>query len=212
MPHWWVCSPVEQLQPFEWDHIVGLQEAEWTYRQIVARVGHDVLVVCCCFQQWSMEHSHTHRPSSWWLCRTDARQDRSIVRVVVIVQTVFREEIWAHVAPAVLPKNIENCLLQQDSDHVCLWAGYHLHHDTAKHDYSDVVKEFTGEWNGALLSSVMRVGSVCMWVMDIHVYGVDLVSIIIWIAFPHETQAYFRLHGVGDHQLQLMLTFGVSAG
>ena len=23
--------------------------------------------------------------------------------------------------------------LQQDSDHVCFWPGYYLHHDTAKH-------------------------------------------------------------------------------
>ena len=61
--------------------------------------------------------------------------------------------------------------LQQDSDHVCLWPGYYLHHDTAKHSYSGVVRKSTGEWNGALLSSVVRVGSVCMRLMDVHVYG-----------------------------------------
>ena len=31
--------------------------------------------------------------------------------------------------------------LQQDSDRVCLWPDYYLHHDTAKHSYSSVVKE-----------------------------------------------------------------------
>ena len=45
---------------------------------------------------------------------------------------------------------------------MCLWPGNYLHHDTAKHSSSGVVKEWTGEWNGALLSSVMRVGSICM--------------------------------------------------
>ena len=50
--------------------------------------------------------------------------------------------------------------LQQDSDYVCLWPDYHLHHDTARYDYSGVVKEMTGEWNGALLSSLLRIGSV----------------------------------------------------
>ena len=79
--------------------------------------------------------------------------------------------------------------LQQNSDHVCLWPGYHLHHDTAKHDYSDVVKESTGEWDDALLSSVMRVGSVCMLVMVAHVYGVDLVRVKFRSAFVHDTQA-----------------------
>ena len=53
------------------------------------------------------------------------------------------------------------------------------------------------EWNGTLLSSVMRVGSVCMQVMDIHVYGIDLVNIIFWRAFAHDTQPHLRSHGVG---------------
>ena len=57
--------------------------------------------------------------------------------------------------------------LQQDSDYVCLWPVYHLYHDIAKHGYSGVVKESTGEWNGTLLSSVMRISSVCMRVMNI---------------------------------------------
>ena len=68
--------------------------------------------------------------------------------------------------------------LQQDLDYVCLWSGYHLHHDTAKHGYSSVVEESTGEWNGALLSSLMGISSVCMRVMDVHVHGVNLVRII----------------------------------
>ena len=49
---------------------------------------------------------------------------------------------------------------------MCLWPGCNLYHDTAKRGYSGVVKESTGEWNGALLSSVMRVGSVCMYASD----------------------------------------------
>ena len=79
--------------------------------------------------------------------------------------------------------------LHQDSDHVCLWPGYCLHHDTAKHSYSGVVIELTGELNDALLCSVMRVGPVCMRVMNVNVYGIDLVNIIFWSAFPHDTQA-----------------------
>ena len=69
------------------------------------------------------------------------------------------------------------------------------------------MKESTGE-----LSSVMRVGSACMRVMDIHVYGVDLVSINFQSTFAHNTQAPPRLHGVGGQQFQLMVTFGVSVG
>ena len=83
-----------------------------------------------------------------------------------------------------------------------LWPGYNLHQDTAKHG-SGVVKVLTGEWNDALLSSVMRVGFVCMRVMDIHVYGIDLLSVIFWSTFSHNTQAHLRLHDMrgGGHQL-----------
>ena len=113
--------------------------------------------------------------------------------------------------PAVSQRTIVNHLLAIGLDHMCLWSGYNLHHDTVKHDYSGVVKESTGvwvymsfrvgqhlrslvpestgEWNGALLSLVMRVGSVCMQVMDVHVYGIDLVSIIFQSAFAHDKQA-----------------------
>ena len=59
------------------------------------------------------------------------------------------------------------------------------------------MKESIGERNGALLSSLMRVGSVCTRVMDVHVYGVDLVSAIFQSAFVQDTLAPARLHGVG---------------
>ena len=86
-------------------------------------------------------------------------------------------------------ESLRTMCLQQDSDHVCLWPGYQLNYDTAKHSYSVVMKESTGEWNGIVLSSVMRVGSVCMWMMNVHVYGIDLVSVTFQSAFAHDTQA-----------------------
>ena len=64
MPLRRVPTPVEQLKPFERGRIVGLREAGWTYRRIVAHVGHNVSVVSRCFQHWSVEHSHTRRPGS----------------------------------------------------------------------------------------------------------------------------------------------------
>ena len=79
--------------------------------------------------------------------------------------------------------------LQQNSDHVWPWSGYHLYHNTAKHGYSGVVRESIGEWNGTLLSSVMRVGSAYIRVMDIHMYGIDVVSVIFQSAITPETQA-----------------------
>ena len=53
--------PIEQLQPFERGRILCLRETGWTYQRIAAHVGHNVSVICRCFQQWSVEHSHTRR-------------------------------------------------------------------------------------------------------------------------------------------------------
>ena len=77
-------------------------------------------------------------------------------------RTASREEIRAHVAPAVSPRTFGNRLLVAGLRSRVPLASYHLHHDTAKHGYSGVVKESTGEWNDALLSSVTRIGSVDM--------------------------------------------------
>ena len=146
MPRRQVRTPIEQLQPFERGRIVGLRKQD-RYRRITAHVGLSVSVMCRCFQQWSVKHSHTRIPCSGRLRSTDARQDRRIVRAAVTARTASRL------------KFIRTVCLQQDSDHVCFWSGYHLHQDTVKHSNSSVVIESTGEWNGALLSSVMRVGS-----------------------------------------------------
>ena len=59
-----VRTSVDHLQPFERGRIVGLLEAGWTYRRIAKHVAHNVSVICRCFQQWSVEHSHTRRPGS----------------------------------------------------------------------------------------------------------------------------------------------------
>ena len=46
MPRRRVCTPIEQLQPFERGRIVGLRGAGWTYRWIAAHVGHTLSVMC----------------------------------------------------------------------------------------------------------------------------------------------------------------------
>ena len=185
MPCRRVRTPVEQLHPFERDCIVGLREAGWTYQWIVAHVGHNVSVVCRCFQQWSVEHSHTHRPGSGWLHSTHihTHQYRHIVQAVVLPEQHWGKKFRSLLHLLCHQGPIGTICLQQDSDHVCLWPGYHLHHHTTKHGYSGIMKE----WNGSLLSSMMRIGSVFMQVMDVHVYGIDLVSDIFWSAFTHNT-------------------------
>ena len=64
-------------------------------------------------------------------------------------------------------------------------------------------------WNGSLLSSVIRIGSVCMRVMEIHMYYVELVSVIFRSAFAHDKEVPPQASWGGGHQLQF--TFGVFA-
>ena len=166
-----------------------------SFETVAVHVGHNVSVVCHCFQQWPVEHSHTSRPGSGQPCSTDAHQDRHIVQAVVATRTASREEIQAHVAPVISPRTIGNHLLATGL-RSCV-----------------PLKESTGERNATLFSSVMRVGSVCMRVMNVHVYGGPGESHLpecINLRHTGPTSG-FMVWGRG-HQLQLMVTFGVSVG
>ena len=65
-------------------------------------------MVCRCFQQWPVEHSHIHRTGSGWPHSTDKHQDWLIVGAAVAAS---KEEIQVYVAPAVSQRTIGNCLL-----------------------------------------------------------------------------------------------------
>ena len=101
---------------------------------------------------------------------------------MVAAQTVCREEILAHVAPAVSQRTIGNRLLVAGLRSCVPLA---LLPPTPRHRQA---QQSTGGRNGTLLSSVMGVGSICVRVMDVHAYRVDLVSVIFRSAFAHDTQ------------------------
>ena len=145
-------------------------------------------MVFCCFLKWSVEHSQIRilgygRPYSREAC-----QDRRIAGAAVAAS---REEI-RHMLHLLCHQGSSGTVcLQQNSDHVSLCPGYHLHHDTDKHGYYGVVKESTGEWSGALLSLVLRVVNVCMRVMYVQVYSLTTNT------------PYLRFHVVGGNNLQI---------
>ena len=191
--------------------IVGLREAGWTYRRIAAHVGHNISVVCRCFQQWSVEYSHTRRLGSGRLHGIDARYDRRIMRAAV-ARAASRKEIWSDAAPVLSPRTTGNCLLAAGLRSRVSLARLPLtsRHRQVRllwcHERVDKRVEVT------LLSSVMRVGSVCMWMMVIQMHGIDLVSVVFWSAFAHNTQILPQASWYGGHQLQLAVIFGISAG
>ena len=149
----------EQLSRFERGRIAGLREAGWTHRRIAAHVGHTISVVCRCFKHWSVEHSHTLRLGSERPRSTDARQDRRIVRPANTVPEHHPEKKSGHMLHLLYHQGpLGTICLQQDSDHVCLWPGYHLNHDTVKYGYSGVVKESTGRvvWRSVVITDETR--------------------------------------------------------
>ena len=66
------CSVNELVISFEWNEIVDLWEAGSMYQRITTHIENNILVVCHCFKQSSMEHYHTSRLDSGWLHSTDA--------------------------------------------------------------------------------------------------------------------------------------------
>ena len=75
-------------------------------------------------------------------------------------RTAPREEIRAHVASAVSPEIVGNSLLAAELRSRLPLTRVPL--TPQNHQALDVMKGSTGERNSALLSSVMRVGFVCM--------------------------------------------------
>ena len=54
--------------------------------------------------------------------------------------------------------------LQQDSCHMCIWPGYHLHHNTTKLGYSVIMKvDWRVEWCSVVFSDESR---FCLYATD----------------------------------------------
>lgn len=103
-------EPYVQLTDFERGRIVGMREAGWTYRRIAQHVGREVSTVHRCCRQWSAEGARARRPGTGPQRRTDARQDRRILRSAVGDRTATSQQIRDTVAPGVSARTIRNRL------------------------------------------------------------------------------------------------------
>ena len=183
-----------------------LQEARWTYQRIASHIWHNVSWVCRCFQ------------NGLWNITTPVDQ----VLDGRIVQTHFKiDAVWEQRWPHPMKKFgymlhllyheglLGTVCLQQDSNHMCLWPGYHLHHDTEKNDYSGVVN--CRLESGMALCCLHWWESVCEWWTYTRVRRTPgerhlPECIRSWHTGP---TSGFMMWG---QELQLAVTFGVSAG
>ena len=87
----------------------------------------------------------------------------------------------------------------------CLWPGYYT---TTNHSYSGVIKESTVEWCSVDSNDESR---FCMYASSGHTrvwHRSGDRYLPEWHSLTTH-RPHLRLHGVGGHQLQLMVTFGV---
>ena len=155
-----------------------------------AHAGHNISAVSRYFQQWFVEHSHTRRVGSGRPRSSDARQERSIVRAEV---DVSREEIRAHVAPAVSPKTIGNRLLAAGLRSRVPLARLPLtpRHRQARLLWCCEIVDWRVEWRSVVFSDESR---FCLYASD----GRTRVR-------PRPDEHHLpectrpRLHGIGGH-------------
>ena len=143
------------------------------------------------------QHSHTRRLGPGRPRSIDARQHRWIVRAAVAARKTSREEFRVYVAPAVSPRTIRNRRLTAELGSCVPLARLPL---TPRHCKAWLLwcrERVDRRVERLFVVFRMRIGSVCMRVMDVHVYGVDLMRVILECIRPQHTFA---------------VTFGVSPG
>ena len=187
MPDRWVCTTVEQLQPFERSRTVGLREAGWTNGRLLHMLG---TIYRWCVAAFGSDLWNIPTPTDQVL---DGRVIPSQVKIDVSCENSSRPNSIQgrnpetcctcsvtkdHWEPSACSKTQITCAYGQATNYTSIPPS------TATWCHERV--DWRVEW--ALFSSVLRVCSVCMRVMDIHLYSVDLVIVIFRSAFAHDTQ------------------------
>ena len=135
---------VVSISPFEWGRIVGLQEA----RHIDGLLHMLDTVYWWCVAASSTDLWNIYIP-------IDQVLEGHLVQMHVKIDPLCEQRWPSEQHPGKKSGHMLHLLyyqgplgticLQQDKDNVCLWPGYHFHHDTAKLGYSGVIKDLTGE-------------------------------------------------------------------
>ena len=185
----------------------------------------DISTDCCiCWAQYiggvslfsAMVCGKFPRPQTrfWTLRSSYSRQDRLNVRAVVATRTAYRDGIRPHFAPAVSPRTIWNRLVEAGLRSRVPVARLPL---TPRHRQARLLGcreglDWRVEWRSVVFSDER---SFWLYASDGRTRirrSVDLVGITFRGAFAHETQAPPHSSRCEDHQLQLAVKFGFSAG
>ncbi|GFU13999.1 transposable element Tc1 transposase [Trichonephila clavipes] len=95
-----------QLSEFERGLIIGMKTTGWSMRRVAGQVDRSEFAVRNCWEQWTREGTHAWKTGSGATRKTTRREDRMIVRQVLVDRTVTRSTIRADVGVAIVPQTI----------------------------------------------------------------------------------------------------------
>ncbi|GFW00421.1 HTH_Tnp_Tc3_2 domain-containing protein [Trichonephila clavipes] len=101
-----------QLSEFERGLIIGMKTAGWPKRRVAGQVDRSECVVRNFWKQWKREGTLVRNTGSGATRKTTRREDRRIVRQVLVDQTVTLSTIRADVGVAIVPQTISRHLAE----------------------------------------------------------------------------------------------------
>ncbi|GFW93693.1 transposable element Tcb2 transposase [Trichonephila clavipes] len=95
-----------QLSVFKRGLIIGIKTTGWSTRRVAGQVDRSECAVRNCWEQWTREGTHARKTGSGETRKTTRREDRRIVRQVLVDPKVTSSTIRADVGVAIVPQTI----------------------------------------------------------------------------------------------------------
>ncbi|GFT04196.1 transposable element Tcb1 transposase [Trichonephila clavipes] len=101
-----------QLSEFQRGLIIGMKPAGWSTCRVAGQVDLSEFADRNCWEQWTREGIHARKTGSGATRKTTRREDRRIVRQLLMDLTVTRSTIRADVGVAIVPQTISRHLAE----------------------------------------------------------------------------------------------------
>ncbi|GFU98300.1 transposable element Tc1 transposase [Trichonephila clavipes] len=101
-----------QLSEFVRGLIIEMKTAGWSTRRVPGQVDRSECAVRNCWEQWTREGTHARKTGSEETRKTTVREDRRIVRQVLVDPTVTSSTIRADVGVAIVTQTISRYLAE----------------------------------------------------------------------------------------------------
>ncbi|GFS73794.1 transposable element Tc1 transposase [Trichonephila clavipes] len=101
-----------QLSEFERGLIIGMKTAGWSTCRVAGQVDRSACAVRNCWKQWTRENTHARKIGSGATRKASRREDRRIMRQILVDPTVTRSTIRADVGVAFVPQTISRHLAE----------------------------------------------------------------------------------------------------